>query len=127
MLSSSPQSTAISTPTPTANTYLEFSFLLNASLDIFEERARDRNRIDQDLGLLQRIDERLAIWGWETGTGTRFAIVVDYGVGPGVIGVGAGAGEGGGGVKGVSLFSYFYFCESNVWREHFAFHQWKDY
>ncbi|KAL8943084.1 MAG: hypothetical protein Q9216_001284 [Gyalolechia sp. 2 TL-2023] len=57
--------------------YLEFSFLLNASLDIFELRARDRNRVDQDLGMLQAVDERLSIWGWETGTGTKFAVVVD--------------------------------------------------
>lgn len=27
--------------------------------------------------MLQVIDERLSIWGWETGTGTKFAIVVD--------------------------------------------------
>lgn len=27
--------------------------------------------------MLQAIDERLSIWGWETGTGTRFAVVVD--------------------------------------------------
>ncbi|KAL8938315.1 MAG: hypothetical protein Q9211_003266 [Gyalolechia sp. 1 TL-2023] len=61
----------------TQGAYLEFSFLLNASLDIFELRTRDRNRVDQDLGMLQAVDERLSIWGWETGTGTKFAIVVD--------------------------------------------------
>ena len=27
--------------------------------------------------MLQMVDERLSIWGWETGTGTRFAVVVD--------------------------------------------------
>ena len=27
--------------------------------------------------MLQAIDERLSIWGWETGTGTRFAVIVD--------------------------------------------------
>lgn len=63
--------------TTTPSAHLEFSFLLNASLDIFDARARDRNRVDQDLGMLQAIDERLSIWGWETGTGTRFAVVVD--------------------------------------------------
>lgn len=63
--------------TSTPSAHLEFSFLLNASLDIFDARARDRNRVDQDLGLLQTVDERLSIWGWETGTGTRFAVVVD--------------------------------------------------
>ena len=63
--------------TTTPSAHLEFSFLLNASLDIFDARARDRNHIDQDLGMLQMVDERLSIWGWETGTGTRFAVVVD--------------------------------------------------
>ncbi|KAL8779528.1 MAG: hypothetical protein Q9213_006897 [Squamulea squamosa] len=57
--------------------YIEFSFLLNASLDIFELRTGDRNRVDQDLGMLQAIDERLSIWGWQTSTGTKFAAVVD--------------------------------------------------
>ena len=56
---------------------LDFSFLLNASLDIFDSRGRDQNRVDQDLGLLQVVDERLNIWGWQTGTGVRFAIIVD--------------------------------------------------
>ena len=27
--------------------------------------------------MLQAIDERLSIWGWQTGTGARFAVVVD--------------------------------------------------
>lgn len=27
--------------------------------------------------MLQAIDERLSIWGWQTGTGTKFAIVID--------------------------------------------------
>ncbi|KAL8953738.1 MAG: hypothetical protein Q9222_000420 [Ikaeria aurantiellina] len=62
---------------PRACSYLEFSFLLNASLDVFELRTRDRNRVDQDLGMLHAVDERLSIWGWETGTGTKFAVVVD--------------------------------------------------
>ena len=57
--------------------YLEFSFLLNASLDIFEARTRDRNRVDQELGMLQAIDERLSIWGWQTGTGTKFAVIIN--------------------------------------------------
>ncbi|KAL9001174.1 MAG: hypothetical protein Q9169_000358 [Polycauliona sp. 2 TL-2023] len=57
--------------------HLEFSLLLNASLDIFELRTNDRNRVDQDLGMLQAIDERLSIWGWQTGTGIRFAVIVD--------------------------------------------------
>ena len=57
--------------------HLNFSLLLNSSLDIFEARAQDKNRVDQDLGCLQHIDERLSIYGWETGTGARFAIIVD--------------------------------------------------
>lgn len=57
--------------------HLNFSLLLNSSLDIFEARAQDKNRVDQDLGCLQHVDERLSIYGWETGTGTRFAIIVD--------------------------------------------------
>ncbi len=27
--------------------------------------------------MLQAVDERLSIWGWQTGTGMKFAIVVD--------------------------------------------------
>ena len=57
--------------------YLEFSFLLNASIDIFEARTRDSNRVDQDLGMLQAVDESLSIWGWQTGTGTRLAIIIN--------------------------------------------------
>ena len=34
--------------------------------------------MDQDKGLLQTVDERLSIYGWETGTGIRFAVIVDY-------------------------------------------------
>ncbi len=50
--------------------------------------------MDQDLGLLQHIDERLSIWGWETGTGVRIAVIVDrYGRdGPNDGGGRAGAG-----------------------------------
>ena len=33
--------------------------------------------MDQDLGCLQHVDERLNIYGWETGTGARFAIITD--------------------------------------------------
>ena len=83
--------------------YLEFSFLLNASLDVFDLRARDKGRVDQDLGLLHAIDERLSVWGWETGTGVRFAIVLDVwgreGTAEGVVGIGEGD------LKGVSSSS----------------------
>lgn len=107
-------------PSPSASTLLDFSFLLNASLDIFDARSRDRSRIDQDLGLLQHIDERLSIWGHLTATGVKFAIIVDAwgkdGVSAGVKGMLersgtadsslsassslAGDGRGGGGKKG---------------------------
>lgn len=89
--------------TRTPSAHLEFSFLLNASLDIFDARARDRNQIDQDLGMLQMVDERLSIWGWETGTGTRFAIVVD------AWGKGGNKGSRGlsdGDLRGVSRYSF---------------------
>ena len=52
------------------------SFLLNSCLDIFDIR-QNNNTIDQDLGLLQAVDERLATYGWLTNTGVKFVIVVD--------------------------------------------------
>jgi trafficking protein particle complex subunit 2 len=55
---------------------LEQSFLLNSCLDIFEIRQNNKT-IDQDLGLLQAVDERLATYGWLTNTGIKFVIVVD--------------------------------------------------
>ncbi len=55
---------------------LEMSFLLNSCLDIFEIRQNNKT-IEQDLGLLQAIDERLATYGWLTNTGIKFIIVVD--------------------------------------------------
>ena len=50
--------------------------------------------MDQDLGLLHAADERLSVWGWETGTGTRFAIVLDMWGRDGVEGTGLGVKEG---------------------------------
>ena len=86
-----------------AGSYLEFSFILNASLDVFDLRARDKGRVDQDLGLLHAIDERLSVWGWETGTGVRFAIVLDVwgreGRAEEVVGIGEGD------LKGVGTLS----------------------
>jgi hypothetical protein len=60
---------------PNAN--LEFLFLLNSCLDIFDLRARTTKLLDSDLGLLQAIDDRLACYGWLTNTGIKFIIVVD--------------------------------------------------
>lgn len=55
---------------------LEFSFLLSSCLDIFEARMPFKT-VDQDFGLLQAVDERLAMYGWLTNTGIKFVIVVD--------------------------------------------------
>lgn len=52
------------------------SFILNSSLDIFDIRTRAKT-LDQDLGLLHAIDERLAAYGWLTNTGIKFIIIVD--------------------------------------------------
>ncbi|KAJ5113576.1 hypothetical protein N7456_002110 [Penicillium angulare] len=61
---------------PYSDATIEFSFLLNSCLDIFEIR-RKQTSIDQDLGLLQAIDERLAAYGWLTTTGVKFLVIVD--------------------------------------------------
>jgi len=58
------------------NEKLEFMFMLNSCLDIFEIRQNNKT-IDQDLGLLQAVDERLATYGWLTNTGVKFVIVID--------------------------------------------------
>lgn len=55
---------------------MEFSFLLSSSLDIFEARLPHKTA-DQDFGLLQAVDERLAMYGWLTNTGVKFVIIVD--------------------------------------------------
>lgn len=55
---------------------IEFSFLLNSCLDIFEIR-RNKKTTEQDLGLLQAVDERLATYGWLTNTGIKFIMVID--------------------------------------------------
>jgi trafficking protein particle complex subunit 2 len=61
---------------PHEHEMLEMSFLLNSCLDIFDIRQAKKT-VDQDLGLLQAIDERLATYGWLTNTGVKFIIVVD--------------------------------------------------
>lgn len=55
---------------------LEFSFMLSSSLDIFEQRLPHK-MADQDFGLLQAIDERLAMYGYLTNTGVKFVVIVD--------------------------------------------------
>ncbi|KAL3456827.1 Sedlin [Aspergillus heterothallicus] len=62
---------------PYLNSSIEFSFLLNSSLDVFEIRQKQTS-IDQDLGLLHAVDERLASYGWLTTTGIKFLIVIDF-------------------------------------------------
>lgn len=61
---------------PHEDELLDLSFLLNSCLDIFEIRQNNKT-IEQDLGLLQAVDERLATYGWLTNTGIKFIIVVD--------------------------------------------------
>ena len=60
--------------------------------------------------MLQAIDERLSIWGWQTGTGTKLAVIVDAWGKCGVRGVSGGEGStarikgvGDGDVKTVSV------------------------
>jgi hypothetical protein len=55
---------------------MQFSLLLSSTLDIFEARSTNKS-IDQDFGLLQAVDERLACYGWMTNTGVKFVIVID--------------------------------------------------
>lgn len=70
---------------PHMDSKIEFSFLLNSCLDIFDIREK-QTAIDQDLGLLQALDERLAAYGWLTNTGIKFIVVVDLFGQPGPIG-----------------------------------------
>ncbi|KAF2155571.1 Sedlin [Myriangium duriaei CBS 260.36] len=59
-----------------ARNRLEFSFMLSSCLDIFEARMPTKP-VGQDFGLLQAIDERLAMYGWLTNTGVKLVIIVD--------------------------------------------------
>ncbi|BDD61933.1 hypothetical protein MAP00_006946 [Monascus purpureus] len=62
---------------PYLESTIEFSFLLNSCLDVFEIRQKQTS-VDQDLGLLHAVDERLAAYGWLTTTGVKFIIIVDF-------------------------------------------------
>jgi hypothetical protein len=62
---------------PFRESRLRFLLLINSCLDIFDLRARN-TFIDQDLGLLQALDERLACYGWLTNTGVKILIIVDF-------------------------------------------------
>lgn len=61
---------------PYRNHNIDFSFILNSCLDIFEIRQKQTS-IDQDLGLLYAMDERLAAYGWLTTTGVKFLVIID--------------------------------------------------
>lgn len=61
---------------PYLSSSVEFSFLLNSCLDVFEIRQKQTS-VDQDLGLLHAVDERLAVYGWLTTTGVKLLVVVD--------------------------------------------------
>jgi trafficking protein particle complex subunit 2 len=50
--------------------------MLSSCLDIFEARMPQKTA-DQDFGLLQALDERLAMYGWLTNTGVKFVIAID--------------------------------------------------
>ncbi|KAH0544698.1 hypothetical protein FGG08_001203 [Glutinoglossum americanum] len=70
--------TTQATPTP-----LTYSLLLSSTLDILTSRIALKTA-DQDLGLLQAVDERLAVYGYVTNTAVKFLVVVDVGGGAGV-------------------------------------------
>jgi len=55
---------------------LEYHFLLSSALDVFDARAPQQTA-DQDFGLLQAVDERLAMYGWLANTGVKFVVVLD--------------------------------------------------
>lgn len=55
---------------------LQYSFMLNSCLDIFEARMPTKG-LTQDFGLLHALDERIAMYGWMTNTGVKIVIVVD--------------------------------------------------
>ena len=50
--------------------------MLSTCLDIFEARMPTKT-VGQDFGLLQAIDERLAMYGWLTNTGVKLVIIID--------------------------------------------------
>ena len=55
---------------------LEFSFMLNSCLDIFEARMPSKG-LTHDFGLLHALDERIAMYGWMTNTGVKLVVVID--------------------------------------------------
>ena len=55
---------------------LEFHFMLNSCLDIYEARMPSKG-VGHDFGFLHALDERIAMYGWLTNTGVKLIIVVD--------------------------------------------------
>ncbi|KAK5134252.1 hypothetical protein LTR08_006796 [Meristemomyces frigidus] len=71
-----PTTNTTSTSPPEPRDPLEFSFLLNSTLDIFEARMPNKT-IGHDFGLLHAVDERIALYGWLLNTGVKLVIAVD--------------------------------------------------
>lgn len=61
---------------PFLDSRLQFSFLINTCIDIVDLRQKQTS-VEQDLGLLQALDERIAAYGWLTNTGVKLLILVD--------------------------------------------------
>jgi hypothetical protein len=61
---------------PFLDSRLQFSFLINTCIDIVDLRQKQTS-VEQDLGLLQAVDERIAAYGWLTNTGVKLLILVD--------------------------------------------------
>lgn len=55
---------------------LEYNFMLNSCLDIFEARMPTKT-VGHDFGLLHALDERIAMYGWLTNTSVKIVIVID--------------------------------------------------
>ncbi|CZT17446.1 uncharacterized protein RCC_03280 [Ramularia collo-cygni] len=56
---------------------LEYSMLLNSTLDIFESRSASSGPLSVDFGLLHALDDRIALYGWLLNTGIKLVIAVD--------------------------------------------------
>lgn len=50
--------------------------MLNSCLDIFEARMPSKT-VGHDFGLLQALDERIAMYGWLLNTGIKLVIIID--------------------------------------------------
>lgn len=61
---------------PHQDDLVNISYLINSSLDVFDIRLRQKS-VEQDLGLLHAIDERMSTFGWLTNTGMKFVIAID--------------------------------------------------